>query len=141
MSGTVDTSRQAGDDEQILPAKIVGQAPREAARGCRSIARTDDRDRGFIQQVEIALGHDQRWRILKLGKETRIKSSPECQLSGAELFHFGDFALGIIAGPQDGGLTAAAPSELRNRRERGLWSSEPCDQLAIGDRPDARCAH
>ena len=86
VRGAVDPAGEAGDDDQVLLAEVVGQPAREAAGRRRGIARADDRHRRPVEQVEIALGDQQRRRILELGQQPRIEPLPERQITCAPSF-------------------------------------------------------
>jgi hypothetical protein len=55
----------------------------------------------------------------------------------AELFHFGDLALGVRGWPELRRRTAAATCQVRDRGKRRSGGSETGDQLAKSDGPDS----
>src|SRR5206468_1043341 len=104
-------------DEAVL-AELMRQATGEAACSRRSIAGADNGDRLAVEQLEVALGHQQRRCVLLLGEEARIEPLPNRQIARAELLHFGNLALGIVAAEEPRRTPAAAPSEVGHCRER-----------------------
>ena len=71
-AAAVDSPRQPGNDDHVFLPKIMRQPARKAARRRRRIARADDRHRRPVEQAEIALGDQQRRRIVQLGQQPRI---------------------------------------------------------------------
>ena len=136
MRRAVDPAGEARDDDEVALAEIVSKAAREAARRRRGIARADDRHRRPVEQVEVALRHQQRRRVLELGQQPRIEPLPQRQELGAELVDPRDLALGIVAAAEPGRLPAATPGEIGHGRERGRGAAEAHDQLAVSDRSD-----
>ena len=137
VSRGVDAPGKAGHDDQSLLAKVVRQSPRKAAGGRRGVAGADDRHGLPLEKREIALGDEQRRRVLHLAQQARVKRLAEHQISAAELLDPGDLALGLVAAGQPRRLAAAAPGEVGHGGERRLRASEARDQLAIGHGPDA----
>ena len=90
-----------------------------------------------VEQVEVALGDQQRRRILELGEQPRIEPLAERQIPRAELLDPRDLALGLARRSRSRRLAAAAPRKVGNGVERRRRAAEARDQLAIGDRPDA----
>src|SRR5215213_1036990 len=84
----------------------------ETAGGRRGIARADDRDRLFVDQVEVALRHHQRRRVLKLHEQSRIESLPQRQIFRAELLHLRNLTLRVVAAEQARRRTATAPRQV-----------------------------
>ena len=118
MRGTVYSAREAGNHDQVLLSKVVGEAPGKAAcRGGR-IACADDRDRLPVEQVEVPLGHQQGRRVFQLGERAGIETLPQRKELRAELFGRGDLALGLVPGSQRWRLAPAAPCEIRHSLER-----------------------
>ena len=68
MRGAVDAAGQAGYDRHALLPEIMRQAAGEAAGGGAGVARADDRHHRPVEQAEIALGGEQRRRIVQLGQ-------------------------------------------------------------------------
>ena len=68
MRGAVDSTRQPGNDNQVMLAKVIGQTPRKAARRRGCVARADYRYRHPVEQIEIALGDQKRRCILQLAE-------------------------------------------------------------------------
>ena len=69
MRRAVDAASEAADHNQPLFAEIMGKSPRETAGGGTGVACADDRDRGTVQQVDVALHDEQRRCILHLRQE------------------------------------------------------------------------
>lgn len=117
-------------------AKIVGQPAREAARGGGGVPGADDCDGHSVEQVEIALGDEQRRCVVELREQGWVEAVPDREISRAELLHPSHFALGLVAPEQLWRSTAAAAREVRHGGERRGRVAEARNQLAIGDRPD-----
>src|SRR5205085_112812 len=77
VRGAVDAPGEAGDDHQVLLAEVVGEAASEAARGRRSVARSDNGNGLAIEQSEVPLGSEKRRRILQFSQQPRVESLPE----------------------------------------------------------------
>ena len=137
MRGAVDPAGKAGNDDKVLLPEIVREATREAARGSGGIPCADDRHRHPVEQVEIAFGHQQRRRILKLGKQPRIQPLPERQIFRAEILDSRHLALRLVAAEQTRRRPAPAPREIRNSLKRRRGAAEARDQLAKGDGADS----
>ena len=133
----VDSASQPRHHDQVALAKVMGKAAREAARRGRGVARADQRHGLPVEQGEVALGRQQRRRILELRQQARVKALPQRQPPGAELLDPLDLALGMVAAVELRRLAPAAPGEVGNRGQRRSGATEARDQLAIGDRPDA----
>ena len=104
--------------------EIVRQPAREAARRRRRVARADDRHRLPVEQLEIALGDQQRRRILQLGKQPRIQPLPQRQERAPS---FSTRAISRSASArlaQPRRLAAAAPREVGHRVKRGRRRAE-----------------
>src|SRR5207248_2988140 len=136
MCRAVDPPSEAGDDDEVLLAKVVSKAAREAACSGRGVASAHDRDRLPVEQVQIASGDEQRWRILGLHEQAWIEPLPGREIMTTKLLNPGDLSFGIAAAEQARHLAAAAPRQVRNRRKRRRGRPEADDQLAIGNRPD-----
>ena len=85
VRGAVDAAGEARDDDQALLAEVVRQPAGEAAGRRRGVARADDRDGLPVEQVEVALGDQERRRIFELGEQARIEPLAEQQIARAEL--------------------------------------------------------
>ena len=140
MGSAVDATGKPRNHDQIMLAKIVGKAPSEAARRSRGVAGADNRHGLPVEQLQVAPRNEQRGRILQLGKQARIKAPTHRKKTGAELLDAGDLLLSVANGPDCGRFPAATTRQVRNGGERGRWRPETQDQLAEGDRPDARSA-
>ena len=113
---------------------------REPARCGRGIARADDRDRGALEQSELALGHQQRPRVVHLGKEARIKAVPQRDVTGPKRLDPGDLAFGVGSAEQAGRASPTAAREIRHGRQCRRRIAEARDQLPKRNRPDTRRA-
>ena len=76
---------QSRDDHHAVLTEVVRQPAGEAAGRRRCIARADDRGRLAIEQIEVALGDQQRRCIFELREQSRIQSLPEGEKCSAEL--------------------------------------------------------
>ena len=113
---------------------------REPARCGRGIARADDRDRGALEQSELALGHQQRRGIVHLGEQPRVQPLPQRDVARAEPLYLGDLALGVGSAEQAGRASPTAAREIRHGRQCRRRIAEARDQLPKRNRPDTRRA-
>jgi hypothetical protein len=137
----INSAGKAGHDDLILFSKVMRHSARETASGGGGIAGADDRDPLPIEQVQLTFGDQQRRRILELAEEARIKALAERKISCPEFLDTRNLALGIMERVQGWRGPAAAPGQIRNRLQRCGGATEPRNQLAICDRPDAGTAN
>ena len=138
VGGAVDAAGEARDDDGARAAQghgqVRGQSGTPPPTHC---ARRRSRPRP-LEQAELALGHQQRRRVVHLREEARIEALPEDDVARAELLDPFDLPLGIGAAEQARRSPAAAPGEIGHRGQRRRGIAEPREQLAKSDRADAR---
>ena len=104
---------------QYPPTVTAARPPtREAARRGGRVARADNGHSGPVEQSQVAPYDEQRWRVLELGQEARIKALPEREITRAVFLDLCDLAFGIGAGAQRRGFAAAPAREVRNGGKR-----------------------
>jgi hypothetical protein len=114
----VYAARQPRNDDRIMLPKVVRQSPRETARRGRGVSRTDYGYRLPVEQPNPTPRDEQRWRILKLGQQARIKPLTQRQKTRAKLLDPPDFALGFLPRSQHRRLPTATASKLRHGIQR-----------------------
>ncbi len=94
MRRRIDPARQSGDDHRALAAEVMGQTPREAAGSGRCVARPDDCNRHAVEQIEPALGDQQRRRIVQLGQQPRVEPLAKRHVTRAKCFDPSNLGVG-----------------------------------------------